>query len=205
MSSSPLPSCIACPSRRLSGPPTAVVGSTLHASVLLTTRRPPWSGPNWRSRMRRTPRQPWRMRAHTHARYARNETRNNPARSMRPFCRMALSPRQYRYTERGGHRGVRGHGSHGTPRKPPQEDCHLLICRRASSRVRERPTRLVTAFKGNARLNIDYACKVLICRDVRYIRDTFLKKSYRYPRNILKDWNAREKEKWGIHWFLFDS
>lgn len=30
----------------------------------------------------------------THAWYARNETRNNPARSMRPFCRTALSPRR---------------------------------------------------------------------------------------------------------------
>jgi len=90
------------------------------------------------------------VHARTHG-AARNETQNNPARSVRPFCHSALSPRRYQHTgEEGGHGRVREHVSHGTPQKPPQEDCHLLICRRASSRVRERPTRLVTAFKGNA-------------------------------------------------------
>lgn len=87
--------------------------------------------------------------------HAQQETRNNPARSVRPFCRTALLPRRYRQEGANGGRGRgggRGGGSdiikgytpralslslsHGTPRKPPQEDCHLLICRLASSRRR---------------------------------------------------------------------
>lgn len=100
------------------------------------------------------------VHARTHG-TARNETRNNPARSVRPFCHSAKSPRRYQHTGAeegggGGEKGTRARLSHGMPQKPPQEDCHLLICRRASSRVRERPTRLVTAFKGNG--SLEYRC-----------------------------------------------
>jgi len=100
-----------------------------------------------------------RTYARTHAWYARNETRNNPARSMRPFCRTVLSPRRYRYTRREGDtEGYEGmaHTARLGNRRKRIVTCLSADVHRRVHRARERSTHLVTAFKGKR--SLEYRC-----------------------------------------------
>lgn len=134
--------------------------------------------------MRRASRQPSSMREHTHARTACNEKREIIPHAacgpfvVRPYCRGGTDRRGQMGRGGGGERHDRGVRSprvrsfslsHGTPRKPPQEDCHLLICRRASSRRRVcvRDDAPSDGLQNNVHLSIDAALRACCLTDAR--------------------------------------
>jgi len=146
MSSSPLPSCIVCPSRCLSGPPTAIATPARLSTLRCFSRLRPTPTTAVVGPQLKIAHAPCLTAAMAHAcMHARTHSTHATKRKIIPrtACGPFVIRRPYRRGAavliHGVRRGwIRGHGSHGTPQKPPQEDCHLLICRRASSRARAR-------------------------------------------------------------------